>query len=328
MSGPLDLVVVGDIDVDIFLRVPRLPTAGEKIRGRALGIFPGGVAANVAVAARRLGLRSGVHGVIGDDQHGRLAREALEREGVSLDGLIIDAGATTFFCVVQLDDTGDKALTMADTGCLFPRTEQLDEALLTSARHVHVAPFELAAATEAVTIARRAGGTTSADLEPGSISGGLGPLSPLLAALDVCFVNHHAAHELSPSGDPTDAIAALHAHGPRCVVLTTGAAGTTVSVDGAVTVVPGVPAHVVDTTGAGDAFCAAFLAEWARGQDEISAARAAVMAGALACASIGAQTGAPTRAALSAALAEAAASPSTLGPTPTSPPEPYPLETL
>jgi sugar/nucleoside kinase (ribokinase family) len=203
--------------------------------------------------------------------------------------------------------------TLADTGCLFPRSEQLDHALLRSARHVHVAPFELAAATEAVASARRAGATTSADLEPGSIRGGLDPLTPLLAELDVCFVNHHAAQELSPSGDPLDAIAALHGRGPRCVVLTAGADGATVSVDGEVTAVPGVSADVVDTTGAGDAFCAAFLAERALGHDEISAARAAVMAGALACAAIGAQTGAPTRAALTAALGAADAS---SGPTP------------
>ncbi len=304
----LDLVVVGDIDADIFLRVPRLPTAGEKIRGRALGVFPGGVAANVAVAARRLGLRSGVHGVVGDDQHGRLARTALEREGVSLDGLVVDPEATTFFCVVQLDDTGDKALTLADTGYLFPRSEQLNHTLLRSARHVHVAPFELAAATEAVASAKRGGATTSADLEPGSIRGGLDSLKPLLAELDVCFVNHHAALELSPSGDPVGAIAALHVLGPRCVVLTAGAEGATVSVDGEVTVVPGVAADVVDTTGAGDSFCAAFLAERALGHDEVGAARAAVVAGALACGAIGAQTGAPTGAALAAAIAAADAS--------------------
>ncbi len=302
MTAGLDLVVVGDIDMDIFLRVPRLPTAGEKIRGRALGAFPGGVAANVAVAAQRLGLRAGVHGVTGDDHHGRLARAALEREGVRLDGLVIDANATTFFCVVQLDDTGDKALTLADTGCLFPRSAQLDHALLGSADHVHVAPFELVAATEAVTSAKSSGASTSADLEPGSISGGFGPLAPLLAKLDVCFVNHHAAQELSSSNDPLDVIETLHGHGPPCVVVTAGADGAIVSVGGEVTEIPGVRADVLDTTGAGDAFCAAFLTERARGRDEVAAARVAVAAGALACAAVGAQTGAPTRAELTAAL--------------------------
>lgn len=304
----LDLLVVGDVDVDIYLRVPRLPDFGEKVRGELLGLRPGGVAANVAVAARRLGLMTGVHGIIGDDEHGRFTRAALVDEGVDLGALHVDPSATTFLCVVHLDDTGEKALTLADTGTLFPPVDGLDVAAVRGASHVHVAPFDIDAAIRALQIAKEAGASTSVDLEPGSIGGGLVQLAPLLANADVCFVNHHAAAELAPGGDVRDAIAAIQAHGPDIVVLTAGADGAVVSSDGEIVEVAGVAADVVDSTGAGDAFCAAFLAELQAGRSAVVAARTAVVAGALACRGIGAQTAAPTRAELDAAVADHARS--------------------
>lgn len=306
MTAPLDLLVVGDIDVDIYLRVPRLPDFGEKIRGELLGLRPGGVAANVAVAARRLGLATGVHGIVGDDEHGRFTRAALVEEGVDLGALQIDPAATTFLCVVHLDHTGEKALTLADTGTLFPPRGRLDVAALQQARHVHVAPFDIDSAIRALQIAKDAGASTSVDLEPGSIGGGLTQLAPLLANADVCFVNHHAARELAAGGDLRDAIAAIHACGPPLVVMTAGADGALVSSDGEMADVAGVPTDVVDSTGAGDAFCAAFLAELRAGRSVTAAARTAVVAGALACRGIGAQTAAPTRAELDAALSDTA----------------------
>lgn len=300
--APLDLLVVGDIDVDIYLQVPRLPGVGEKVRGQLVGLRPGGVAANVAVAARRLGLHSGVHGVIGDDEHGHMTRAALEREDVDTRALVVDPTATTFLCVVHLDSSGEKALTLADTGCLFPSREQLDlEALRTSA-YVHAAPFDLEVAARAIEVAAAAGAFTSVDLEPGSIGRGRDDLTRLLVNVDLCFVNHHAAQQLSPTGDPHDAIAELHELGPAVVVLTMGDQGATVSDGATVTSVVGVPAQVVDSTGAGDAFCAAFLAAHRAGRTLDRAAREAVTAGALACGGIGAQTAAPTRAELDAFL--------------------------
>lgn len=304
MTAPLDLLVVGDIDVDIYVQVPRLPVAGEKVRGTALGSFPGGVAANVAVAAARLGLASGVHGVIGDDPNGQAALEALIRAGVDTSAVVVDPSVLTFFCLVQLDRSGDKALTLGDTGCLFPDQTQLDASALARARHVHLAPFELADATTAAEVAAAAGARVSADLEPGSMVGGLPALQPLLALLDLCFINHHAAELLAASTGTSDPLTLLHDHGIATVVLTAGGDGTVVSTaDGIRQRIPALEIDVVDTTGAGDAFCAAYLATLHRGLDVVAAARAAVVAGALACRAVGAQSAAPSRAELDAALA-------------------------
>ncbi|MEX0834538.1 MAG: carbohydrate kinase family protein [Nitriliruptor sp.] len=304
MSDPLELLAVGDVDIDIYLGVPRMPTFGEKVRGQHLGLRPGGVAANVAVAAHRLGLRAGVHGVVGDDEHGRLTRTSLEAEGVDLRSLVVDPTVTTFLCVVHLDDSGEKALTLADTGCLFPTRGQLDVQALRTSERVHVAPFALDNAAVALDLAKAAGARTSIDLEPGSIGRGFPDIEPLLELVDVCFVNHHAAALLAPEGDLHVALAELHARGPELVVLTRGPDGAIVSRGGEAVHVPGIDIEVVDSTGAGDAFCAAFLTALHRGNDPLVAAEAAVVAGALACRGVGAQTAAPTRDQLDAALTD------------------------
>lgn len=302
MTPPLELLVVGDVDVDIYLGVPRLPTFGEKVRGQHLGLRPGGVAANVAVAAQRLGLRAGVHGVVGDDEHGRWTLGALEAEGVDTASLIVDPEATTFLCVVHLDESGEKALTLADTGCLFPRTDQLDASALASSELVHVAPFDLDHAARALELAKGAGARTSVDLEPGSIGRGLRDLEPLLVNVDVCFVNHHAAGLLADDGDLDTVLRELRERGPEIVVLTRGPEGAVVASSERVFPVPGRVVDVVDSTGAGDAFCAAFLHDLRRVGDPVAAARTAVVAGALACRGVGAQSAAPTRDELDAAL--------------------------
>jgi ribokinase len=302
MTAHLELLSIGDVDIDIFLRVPRLPRAGEKVRGRLVGFRPGGVAANVAVAGRRLGLRTGVHGIVGDDVHGQLTRTSLEREDVDVTSLVTDPAHPTFLCVVHLDDRGDKALTLAETPAIFPTHAQLDRSALGRSDRVHIAPFDLDVAADAAQSAAAAGASVSVDLEPGSIGTGLDDVADLLANVDVCFVNHHAAQLLADDEDVTRCLAPLHALGPHLVLVTSGAEGALVSDGTRLEQVPAVPVTPVDTTGAGDAFCAAVLHGLTRGHDLLTAVRAGVHAGALACRDVGAQASAPTAAELQASL--------------------------
>jgi ribokinase len=302
MRSRLELLTIGDVDIDLFLRVPRLPVAGEKVRGHLIGFRPGGVAANVAVAGRRLGLRTGVHGVVGDDIHGQLTRTSLEQEDVDLTSLVTDPVNPTFLCVVHLDDRGDKALTLAETPAIFPTRAQLDHPALGRADRVHIAPFDLDVAADAARSAASAGASVSVDLEPGSIGAGLEDIADLLSNVDVSFVNHHAAQLLVEDDDVSRCLAPLHALGSRLVLVTSGAEGVLVSDGARVEHVPARTVTPVDTTGAGDAFCAAVLHGLTRGHDLQAAVRAGVHAGALACRDVGAQTGFPTAAELEASM--------------------------
>ena len=77
-------------------------------------------------------------------------------------------------------------------------------------------------------------------------------------------------------------------------IVTLGAAGAVFAVGGTTTELPAPAVTVVDTTGAGDAFCGALAARLAAGTDPAQAARAAVIAGSLATTRAGAQPSMPT----------------------------------
>ena len=83
--------------------------------------------------------------------------------------------------------------------------------------------------------------------------------------------------------------------GPTVVVVTLGAAGRCIADNGETTQLPAPQVEVVDTTGAGDAFCGAFAAALARGEDPVTAARSGVIAGSLATTVPGAYPSMPRR---------------------------------
>ncbi len=81
-----EVVVVGSVNVDTVIRVPRLPAPGETVLGIGAAEHVGGKGSNQAVAAARLGRRVGLVGAVGDDADGRAVREALGAEGIDLVG--------------------------------------------------------------------------------------------------------------------------------------------------------------------------------------------------------------------------------------------------
>src|SRR5690242_12716397 len=80
------LTVLGSLNMDISVIVPRLPAPGATVLGGAAAFAPGGKGANQAVAAARLGAESNVAvrmvGCVGDDDFGRALRAALAAEGI------------------------------------------------------------------------------------------------------------------------------------------------------------------------------------------------------------------------------------------------------
>ncbi|MBO0851955.1 MAG: bifunctional hydroxymethylpyrimidine kinase/phosphomethylpyrimidine kinase, partial [Pseudonocardia sp.] len=130
----------------------------------------------------------------------------------------------------------------------------------------------------------------------------------LLARCDVLIVNEH--EQAVVAGLPADtpvaqAHARLRRRGSRAVVTTLGAAGAVVTdAEGAVSKLPAVPATVVDTTGAGDAFAGVLAARLALGDPLVEAARWGTVAGSLAVRAAGAQESYPEPAVLAATVRE------------------------
>ena len=162
MSG-LDLLVVGDVNADLVLRGGDLvPAFGqrEQLVDHAELVL-GGSGAIVAAGAARLGLRVAMAGCVGDDALGRAMLEALDGVDVSA----VRVGSEPTGVSVGLARPGDRAVLTALGALAEFRAEHVPDALLASARWVHVASPFLQPGLDVAAIAARAAGTTS--LDPG-----------------------------------------------------------------------------------------------------------------------------------------------------------------
>src|SRR5258708_7056113 len=108
-ASPLFLCI-GDIDVDVLIRVDRLPTRDGKVNGDLIQRVPGGMAGNVSMALARLGARVRVLGRVGDDGEAALALDGLGRAGVDTAFVVRLSGVRTFSCIGLITPDGEKSL--------------------------------------------------------------------------------------------------------------------------------------------------------------------------------------------------------------------------
>ena len=259
----MKVIGVGDADVDIYLDVDHIPGRDEKVVARAVSFYPGGMVANFLVALAQLGTPCAFHGSVGDDEFGRLSLAQMADSGVDISCAIVRPGERTYFCIVMLDESGEKALVVAPTSCLFPRLEHISEECIARAQHLHTTAADVRTTVRIVQIAKQHGLTVSVDVEVGAVLQGRG-LSSLLSLVDVMFVNHRAVDLLCRSDSLADWATRMIAKGTRVVCITKGDQGALV-VSGSETVDIGAFAvPVKDTTGAGDCFAAGFIHGWLR----------------------------------------------------------------
>ena len=279
------MIVVGSLNVDLVVRVPRLPRPGETVTGGAYSRAPGGKGANAAAAAAALGAQTWMVGVVGDDELGATTREDLTGRGVILSQLHTGRGHTGV-AGIMVDDEGENLIAVAaganhELSGAMVRTSlaaiagEIDQAVVTSNLEIPENAVE-AAARDA------SGRGWPFVLNPA-------PARPLpdavIAACTALTPNQHEIEELAPGG-----IDELFARGARAVIVTRGKDGADLYRAGVETHhQPAFTVTPVDTTGAGDAFTAALAWALAEGRDIEDAVTAAAAAGALATRRVGAR---------------------------------------
>jgi ribokinase len=309
----VDVAVVGTVNLDTTIHVPRLADRGETVVGDDATDAPGGKAANQAVAAARQGARTALIGVVGDDAAGQTVLGFLRAEPrLDVGGVVRVADAATGRALIAVDDSGGNTVTTSKGA-----NAHLDDA------HVHrfgrvigdaaVVLVQLGVPIDAVRasleIARGVG--TLAILDPAPADQLIGDAADeLLRSVDLITPNESEAarltgHPIETERDARRAAHTLMQRGCGSVVITLAARGSfyasTTRPDGVLVAPYAIDAtNSVDPTGAGDAFCGALAAALARGADVDEALREANIAGALATTVRGAAPSMPTRATLRA----------------------------
>jgi ribokinase len=311
------IVVVGSLNADLVVRLPRFPRPGETLSGESFAQFPGGKGANQAYAAARLesAARVSMLGRVGADAHGVWLRESLAAVGVDVAGIHDDPSVATGVAVITIDGTGQNQIVIVAgaNGAFSPAALQADEACLRTADFVLLQleiPLETVAA--AARVARGAGGTVIMDPAPArelpdellAMCDWVTPNESELAAL----VGATADDALDPA-DAARGARRLRARGAHNVIVKMGARGALLVTGSEECLIAAPSVRAVDTTAAGDCFNGAFAVALAEGQTPLEAARFAASAAAVSVTRPGAQPGMPTRADVMTLLAPARPTP-------------------
>ena len=277
-----DVVVLGSANLDLVVRTDRHPRPGETLLGSTYAEFPGGKGLNQAVAAARSGATTAFVGAVGNDNAGTRLRSVATTNGIDTLYLRVIDDTPTGRALITVASDGDNSIVVVPgaNSCVQPHVPEC---------RVLVAQLEipLAIVVAAFTAARERGSITVLDPAPAA------PLpAELLAATDVIVPNEH---EIDLIGGE----AVLNDSGVRTIVVTLGSRGARIAGDqGSAITLPAIPAHVVDTTGAGDAFCGALAARLAIGDGIRDAVRWGIAAGSLATTVEGAVPSLPTASAI------------------------------
>ncbi|KAB8188414.1 hypothetical protein FH608_044020 [Nonomuraea phyllanthi] len=274
-ARPVDVLAVGDASVDYFVRVPHIAGADDKAIGRLAGVHGGGMSANLAAAAGFAGARAALATAVGSDEPGRQALDRLARHGVDVSPSITVPGGHTWFCVIQLDATGEKSLVGAVTEVKIPEVGQISDDLLRTARVVAPLADDLGWATDLAARARAGGAKVAVDLEPDAVAGRWDQVRALARHSDLVFCNQGAVQVLA-DGDPVRCAELLVSAGATAVVTTGGRDGASCYSRTESWSARGPEIEVVDTTGAGDALAGAFTGYWILGRSLADSLRAGV----------------------------------------------------
>jgi ribokinase len=273
-----DVCIVGSANLDLVAGAPRIPKPGETVLGHAYAEHPGGKGLNQAVAAARSGASVCFVAALGADPAGERLRQVLADEAIDA-GYVITTDIATGRALIVVADDGENAIVVvpgANRAVVLPESFPTAAVVLVQ-REV---PDPIVAA--AISAARRQGALAVLNPAPAAtISSGL------IAACDVIVPNQH---EVDALGGVDQVLAA----GCGAVVVTRGGDGVDVHTRAGVLHVPAFAVDVVDTTGAGDAFCGSLAARLAAGEALPDAVRWAAAAGALATTIAGAVPAQPS----------------------------------
>ena len=267
------IAVVGSINADLVVQMPKLPGRGETVSSAEPKWFPGGKGANQAVAAARMSGMVSMFGAVGDDEPGQMCLAALSQSGVNIDS-VAKVSSPTSTALVMVEHSGENQIVVADGA---NQHATFDAAQISAADAV-IVQFEIPESL-IIEVGKATNGIFCVNAAP------VREISEELAGLiDVLIVNEH---EFAQLGNPTFGL----------VIVTSGAKEVVAYQSGEVVAKAQPPkVEALDTVGAGDSFVGAFIVSYASGQSIADSLERACAASALSTLKLGAQSGMPTSA--------------------------------
>jgi len=293
----LDLVCIGHVLYDIRCYVEDFPAPDKLavIMGR-LKSSVGGSAANSAIQASKLGLKTGVIGKVGFDEHGWSVVQNFRNYNVNVDHILVDFKKPTGVSLITVNKEGTPTFVqmIGASEPIYPN--EIRQEYIQSSQHLHMTGVNLGAMVSASEIAKSSGKTVSMDPGRKKSEFGYKKLFPALENVDILFVNRREAMILLGANNDMEIMNVIKnlrkAIGKdKTFVVKGGSDNILVYSPNADFSVSPFPVKVVDTIGAGDAFAGGFLTAFLQGRDLEDAVIYGAACGSLKCVGEGAQSG-------------------------------------
>jgi len=304
----LDVVCVGDANMDLLMSVPFHPTIStvtersSGVRGSEYHMGPGGVGANVASAMAQLGDRVGFIGVVGDDDLGRTLRQRIMVQGINIQYMrMIADTSTSLLCCFESED-GNHLFYSCPGNRLIP-PDCFNEDYIAKAHLLFISGNILAqeeitanAVISAIKKAREHGVTIALDPSKFWLNPNLDHyIHQVISLTDVLLPNANEAKILTNFSSMNDAGLSLLDRGPKIVAIKMGSEGSLVISKDEEIFQPAFKTKAITYLGAGDAFNGGFLHAYLRKWTLKQVTRFANATAALKIRSRGAQAGLPSR---------------------------------
>jgi ribokinase len=289
-----DLLIIGDLNIDYLGAVDGFPGPDQEVELKTLDGYLGGSGANAAVVAKRLGLEVAFFSAVGDDASAKNLLELIRAAGISTEWIKQAAGQASGMVFGAIAPDGERRLFSFRGANLALFPSDLPVEIFRRSQRLHLNGPEFSLAQAALGRSRELGMPNSMD--PGAIliSEHGERMDTLLALTDILFVNQAEFAALAAGSSDAERAQDLHRRGVKWLVVKAGASGSRLFRPGEQELkAPAYAIQAIDTTGAGDAFNAAFLDALLRGLAPQECLQFANAVGALASLAVGATSGVP-----------------------------------
>jgi sugar/nucleoside kinase (ribokinase family) len=295
-----DIICVGILVADVLGKpVDSLPEKGKLGLVEKMSLQIGGCAANVAIDLAKLGLKTTVIGKIGDDNFGKFLLDTLNSEKVDVSGLKIDKNVSTSASMVMISGDGERSILHSFGANAKFCFDDINPDVVTKSKILLIAgtflmpDFDGDGTRKLLKLAKESGVLCCMDTAWDSKGQWLKKIESSLQYLDWFMPSYDEAREMSGKTEPEEIAEFFHSRGVKNVVIKLGSEGCFVKPenDKGYQVAAFEKVTAVDTSGAGDSFCAGFIAGLNKGWDIPACAKFANAVGAHCIMQIGTTAG-------------------------------------
>lgn len=271
----IDVACVGILVSDAIAKpVEKIPAKGKLELVDTLSLYTGGCACSCAIDMAKIGIDVAIIGKIGNDGFGDFIHSSLNQNGVNTKGLKVDNEGFTSASLVIVSADGERSfIHCLGTNATFCE-EDIDYSVIENSKLIFVAglmlmpKFDGEDCTKFLKKCKEMGKITALDTAWDSTGRWMNVLASSMPYIDYFLPSYEEATELSNKTDPEEIADFFLSMGPHTVVIKLGKNGCLIKTkEGEKHEIPTFNRiKSVDSTGAGDSFCAGFLTALVKGK--------------------------------------------------------------